>query len=337
MQDYIERVVESNNAILLDSIMKCQSVFEKHKRALISVSGGADSDDMLDLCWRVSNGMPIDVRYVWFDTGVEFQATKRHLDYLEQRYGIEILRYKARKSIPTCCKEYGQPFLSKFVSENMERLQRHGFQWEDEPFDVLIRRYPKCTTSLKWWTNGWTSNDKPGYFDIGRFSHLKEFIVENPPWFRISNKCCQWAKKLVAKHANKELGIDLECIGVRRAEGGIRGALTSCFTSHDDRADTYRPLLWWSDADKVAYEQMFGIRHSDCYTVWGFDRTGCVGCPYNKFFAKELAVAEQYEPGLARAARHVFKDSYEYTIMYRDYQREHGTRQMSLDLRHARV
>lgn len=40
MQDYIERVVESNNAILLDSIMKCQSVFEQHKHALVSVSGG---------------------------------------------------------------------------------------------------------------------------------------------------------------------------------------------------------------------------------------------------------------------------------------------------------
>lgn len=292
---------------------------------------------MLDMCLRVSSDMPIDLRFCWFNTGVEYRATEQHLDYLEQRYGIEILRYKPKKSIPTCCERYGQPFLAKFVSENIERLQRHGFRWEDEPYEVLLERYPKCKTSLKWWTNGWTNDDKPGYFDIGRFAWLKEFMIENPPWFPISNRCCAHTKKYVARRANKELGVDLECIGVRRAEGGIRGVLNSCFTSHEDKADTYRPLLWWSDADKAAYERMFDIHHSDCYTVWGFQRTGCVGCPFNKYAEGELDIAAQYEPGLAKAARHIFKDSYEYTRMYRDFQRSHKTGQMTLDLRHARM
>ena len=41
--------------------------------------------------------------------------TKEHLDYLEQKYGIKIKRLKPEKPIPTCVKQYGVPFLSKYV------------------------------------------------------------------------------------------------------------------------------------------------------------------------------------------------------------------------------
>ena len=36
----IEKVMASNNAIILDSFMKAQSVLSTHKRAVVSVSGG---------------------------------------------------------------------------------------------------------------------------------------------------------------------------------------------------------------------------------------------------------------------------------------------------------
>ena len=35
----------------------------------------------------------------------------------------------------------------------MQRLQRHNFQWEDEPFEVLYAKYPKCQSALQWWCN----------------------------------------------------------------------------------------------------------------------------------------------------------------------------------------
>ena len=81
---------------------------------------------MLDILSKVDTKHK--VIYVWFDTGIEYQATKNHLNYLEEKYGIHIQREKAIKSIPFSCKEYGQPFLSKHVSEQIDRLQRHGFQ-----------------------------------------------------------------------------------------------------------------------------------------------------------------------------------------------------------------
>lgn len=47
------------------------------------------------------------------------------------------------KSIPAAVREYGQPFLSKFVSETIGRLQRHGFNWENENYETLILKYTK--------------------------------------------------------------------------------------------------------------------------------------------------------------------------------------------------
>ena len=329
-------MIDTDNPIILDAFLKCSQVFEQHNHALVSISGGADSDCMLDLCERVRERSPIELTYVWFNTGVEYRATRRHLEYLEERYGIEIVRFKPEKSIPACTKEFGQPFLSKYVSLHMGRLQKHGFQWEDEPYEALLERYPRCVSSIKWWCDRWTRTSEPGYFDIGRHRLLKEFIVSNNPWFKVSNKCCDYTKKKVAAKANREYGADLELIGIRRSEGGARSTINQCFSRHDDKADTYRPLLWFSDADKADYERQFGIVHSDCYKKWGFRRTGCVGCPFNKKAESELETAGMYEPNLARAARTIFADSYKYTSMYRAYVAEHSTGQMRLDLRHAR-
>ena len=107
--DGIDLVMGSGNAIILDAFLKARSVLEQHEHALVSISGGADSDVMLDLIERTKVGTGCKTTYVWFNTGLEFQATKEHLRYLEERYGIEIVRFKAEKSIPASVREYGQP------------------------------------------------------------------------------------------------------------------------------------------------------------------------------------------------------------------------------------
>lgn len=44
---------------------------------------------------------------MWFDTGLEYEATKRHIKELELKYGIEIEPYKADVPIPISCNRYG--------------------------------------------------------------------------------------------------------------------------------------------------------------------------------------------------------------------------------------
>jgi len=65
--------------------------------------------------------------------------------------------------------------------------------------------------------------------------------------------------------------------------------------------DTYRPIFWLDNSDKAAYCKANGIVHSDCYSKWGFQRTGCTGCPYNPHYREDNAVVARYEPKMARA------------------------------------
>ena len=281
---------------------------------------------MLDLVERVREGTGCEVAYLFLDTGLEYAATKAHLDYLEGRYGIRIERRRAEKSIPTCVREFGQPFMSKFDSEMIEQLQKRGFAWEDEPYDVLSERYPRCDRALKWWTNGYTRFGRPGWYDIGRHRLLKEFMVQSPPTFKISNKCCDYAKKRMAKRVNAELGADVDMVGVRKAEEGVRmfnkAYNEACLTRGKDGVDHYRPIFWMSDRDKAQYVSLFGVRMSDCYTVWGFTRTGCVGCPFGSRSRGQLDVARRYEPGVVAAVERVFAESYEYRRRYEDFKRQ---------------
>ena len=308
-----------NNVTVLDAAIKMEDHLDRCGRILVPISGGSDSDIMLDLVERL--GYECEVIYVFYNTGLEYEATKRHIADLESRYGIAILERPAKVPIPVSCKKYGQPFLSKKVSDYIERLQRHNFCWTDEPFDVLYARYPRCRAALRWWCNCFGLDGGESRFNISRHKWLKEFMTANPPDFRISPKCCDGAKKSVGDGVISELSPELLMVGVRKAEGGARAtAYTSCFSPPSETMIAqFRPLFYWVNADKAAYEAHCGVCHSDCYTVYGLKRTGCACCPFGRDFEAELTVAERYEPKLYVAANNIFGDSYEYTRRYRAF------------------
>lgn len=312
------------NQIIGDNLIRAWSKINnsKYEKIVCSISGGSDSDVMLDICMKCDKDNKIE--YVWFDTGLEYQATKDHLKYLEEKYGINIKPFKAIKPIPTSCREYGQPFLSKQVSEFMSRLQKHNFKWEDKSFEELIEEYPKCKSALEWWCGSKGSSSK---FNIMQNKWLKEFIIENPPTFKISNICCKYAKKDVSHKLLSDFGYDLNVVGIRKAEGGARSAAyKSCFDengkSNSNTYDNYRPLFWYKNSDKDEYDKHYGILHSRCYTEYGLKRTGCAGCPYGRDFEQELEIIQKYESKLFVAVTHIFKDSYEYTRKYKEFCKE---------------
>lgn len=323
LMDVLEDCPE--NEVIADNMARAYAIInsDKYDKIVCSVSGGSDSDVMLDICHRVDKNNKVE--YVWFDTGLEYQATKDHLRFLENKYDIEIKPYKALKPIPICCKESGQPFISKNVSEMIYRLQLHNFQWEDESLDVLLKKYCKwnedkkdwigCKGALMWWCNA----NQSSRFCIKQNRYLKEFMIKNPPWFKISSKCCKYAKKDVIHKLLKDGNYDLNIFGVRKSEGGIRAtSYKNCF-DETDVCDNYRPLFWYLDKDKNEYIDHFGITNSKCYSKYGLKRTGCACCPYGRDFEFELKVAEKYEPKLYKAVTNIFGDSYEYTRKYREF------------------
>ena len=64
------------NVIIRDNVIKAWHKINssKYKKIVCTISGGSDSDIMLDLVWRCDINNKVD--YVWFDTGLEYQATK---------------------------------------------------------------------------------------------------------------------------------------------------------------------------------------------------------------------------------------------------------------------
>lgn len=307
---------EAKNLTLFDSFVKTAPKIETKERIVCFVSGGADSDMVVDIFAKLDTDGK--VRYVFFDTGIEYEATKKHLAYLESKYGIEIEKIKAVVPVPLGCRKYGVPFLSKYVSEMIERLQRHGFKWEDKPFEQLYEQYPKCKSALKWWCNKHEGGAK-SMLNIARARGLKEYIIAFPPKFRISGKCCKGAKKDNAKKCLADYKADLAVLGLRKSEGGVRSvAYKSCFTPAKDceEWDNYRPIFWYTDKDKQEYEEIFGVTHSDCYSKYGLKRTGCAGCPFGKSFETELEIIREHEPKLYGAVNKIFGESYEYTRNY---------------------
>ena len=309
MADLLDEAPE--NFTIQDALGKCLQQVRNHKKIQVAVSGGADSDTMTDLIIRCG-GKEKSV-FVFHNTGLEYEATKRQLRHLEEKYGIEIQVVPPIKPIPLCVREFGVPFWSKRVSEMIMRLQRHGFQWEDEPLEVLLGKYPRCRAALRWWCNDMEAKK----FNIEFVYGLKEFLMAFPPPMPISPKCCYYTKKLPAKKYAASGDFDMVCTGIRKAEGGDRAiSFSTCFSQEIAGPNKYRPLFWFNSNDKASYDAHYGVTHSDCYEVWGMKRTGCAGCPFGKDFEEEIALAEKYEPKFHKAMLNVFGASYDYTRRY---------------------
>lgn len=305
--------LQLENPFIVEVFAVFMRKYMEYDNIVVSISGGADSDILLDTCTKIDKDHKI--KYVFFNTGLEYEATKEHIKYLEDKYGVNIDEETPTVPIPLANRKYGQPFLSKQISENIDRLQRHNFQWEDEPFDELLKRYPKCKAALRWWCNEWGDGSR---FNINCRKGLKEFMIQNPPMFRISAKCCEYTKKKTAKAYCKSVECELNITGVRKSEGGARSTTyKSCFSLGKKHPwDDYRPIFWFTNDTKTEYKELSGVIHSRCYTEYGLKRTGCAGCPFGRDFEGELEVIKNYEPKLFNAVNKVFGNSYEYTRNY---------------------
>lgn len=318
-EDYISR---APTFAVYDGFCKTKSILDNHSRVMVSVSGGSDSDDMVDIVEHLKPNSWCEVAYVWFDTGIEMDATKRHLKYLHERYNIEIHKESGTKKVAAAVLSDGYPFVNKVVSEYIDRLQMHGFQWVDKPFDVLYKEYPHCKAALRWWCNSWKDEPhRPLQSEIASNRLLKEFMILNPPTFRISKRCCDLAKKSAGDLARKKFAADIQLVGLRKAEGGPRSTTYKSCMSDGKHGLQHFPQFWWSNEDKRAFEQTYGILHSDAYTIYGCWRTGCAGCPFGSRFESELEMLNTYERPLGIAVSHIFAPSYEYTRAYREFKK----------------
>lgn len=328
--------------------MAIESIIAKrlieHPRAICSYSGGSDSDILIDIVERVRRFFELPaVDYVFFNTGLEMEATKRHVKRTSEKYGVEIRTCRPDKNVVLAAREFGIPFVSKIMSAGLEGVQKKHIplsiadeyeQAEDKAAKraELRRRYPKCESTINFLC-GCNSAGEPRpniQLVIGSSKWMLDFIKENPIPFRVSNRCCDVCKKAAAHNAQK--GYDMVITGERRAEGGMRSvprkdSTTMCFSESSDGSYRLRPLYYVTDADKAWYKERYGIRYSDAYEIYGLTRTGCCGCPISSKAVDDLEKIRPFEPNLVKAAWNVFGESYKYRQRYNAYKAERMERE----------
>lgn len=308
----------------------------QHPKAICSYSGGADSDIMIDIIenTRTLFSLP-PVKYVFFNTGLEMQATKNHVKETAEKYGVVIEEVRPKIGIVQAARTYGIPFVSKIMSAGLSEWQKKGVplsiaeeydQSEDKAAKrmELKERYPKCETVINFLCCCNSAGEpRPDIqLVINSSRYMRDFIGEYPPDFKISAKCCDYCKKQIAHKVQKDY--EMIITGERRAEGGMRSvprkdSSSMCFTETGDGQFRLRPLFYVTDTDKDWYKERYNIKYSDAYEVYGLTRTGCCGCPISYKAVDDLEKIRPYEPNVVKAAWNIFGASYEYRAKYNTY------------------
>lgn len=311
----------------------------QHPNAICSYSGGADSDIMIDLIENARKIVPSlpEVKYVFFNTGLEMKATKDHVRATAEKYGVEIIEARPKVNIVQAVRKYGVPFVSKIMSGGLSEWQKKGIPLSiadeyDQAQDKhakrreLSERYPKCESLINFLCCcNREGEPRPNIqLVINSSKYMRDFIAEYPPDFQISAKCCDYCKKQVAHNIQKDF--EMIITGERRDEGGMRSVprkdnTALCFTETSSGQYRLRPLYYVSDKDKAWYKEAYNVRYSDAYEVYGLERTGCCGCPISYRAVDDLELIRPFEPNVVKAAWNVFGRSYEYRRRYNEYKR----------------
>lgn len=132
----------------------------EHPKAICSYSGGSDSDIMIHLIENTRQLFSLPpITYVFFNTGLEMQATKDHVKATAQRYNIAIVEVRPKINIVQATRKYGLPFVSKIMSAGLEGWQKKKIplsiakeyeQAEDKTAkrQELREQYPNCEQTI---------------------------------------------------------------------------------------------------------------------------------------------------------------------------------------------
>ena len=77
IDEALNKCADNNNYTIYTSMCKAQRILMRSYDAVCSISGGSDSDIVLDMIHKVDEDGK--VKYFWIDTGLEYSATLYNL------------------------------------------------------------------------------------------------------------------------------------------------------------------------------------------------------------------------------------------------------------------
>ena len=276
-----------DEARIMNTMAKMALHLQTHESVYVSVSGGSDSDIIVHMIATYFREYLPKIHFVFCNTGLEYAATKRHIEEIQGKYDITIDTIRG-ESVVTAVRKYGVPIISKAYSRIVNGVQRNAGESYIRSLNSTRAEGPL----------GLSKNQRA----------LAQYLIDND--IRVSDKCCDVSKKKPLHKYQRLIDADLLITGERQAEGGRRALVHKDCFEHGKNIDKYMPLFFWNDETKQWYKEHENIRYSDCYEIWGMKRTGCVGCPFNSRIGVDLDIIQEYEPNMYKACMNVFGESY---------------------------
>ena len=276
---------------------------ETDGKCYISFSGGKDSTILLALakqCAEMGTLPREGIKAVYINTGIELGVTVDFVKWCKDNWyqNIEIIRPDV--SFDWIVKNKGKPFLSKIKANSLGRWQR-GMRSEN-----LLRNFVGIGNS-KYYTRSTKIGDC--YFHMLH----PNFSIKS------TSVCCNYLKKKPGEKYAKENGIKGYAVGTRNAEGGARNYIAQlratrkkgiCTTIQPNGLIQKMPIIEWSEEEAEQFISRYNVPISRAYSEFGFDRTGCMACPFSKKLPHDLSYLFHHEPNRYKAIMHWLKDVY---------------------------
>ena len=277
--------------ILNDRIAKIQAINEQYdllNNSYIAFSGGKDSTI---LHYLIDIALPGNkIPRVYANTGLEYKYIRKFVEELQQ-HDDRIIIINQTQNIKQTLQKYGYPFKSKDHSQRVDEFNK-GI----------------CPNTTYGYVNGGlTKNGRPKKTCPKKL--LYQF--EEHGKYNISQQCCYKLKKNLMEQFSVSSGRNIIITGMRKGEGGSRLNI-NCISMKNGKLHKFHPLLIVDKKFEDEFIKNKKIKLCELfYEPYNFDRTGCVGCPYNKDLKKDLELLKKYLPNEYKKACLIWQPVYD--------------------------
>lgn len=327
-----------------DALSRIKDLYNKTAgKCCLSFSGGKDSTvvaELIIMAQKKYNLPPIP--FVFADTKVEYNAIYEFVDWFSKnKYPIEII--KPVKPFGRMLKEYGLPFASKIKSQFINTYQKNK-QYDyylNKNYNNLedkLTHIHKSTGELvsgnivkkinnKYYelrlellelvkqknikiNSNWVKSILNGkVISKERLANKYMHILHPEHEYKISSKCCDYLKKQPFYKYYLDNGILGYFTGIRIYEGGVRAIQYKTCTATKKIGNIKlwhkMPIYDWTDYNVNEFIETFNVNISNVYTLYGLERSGCIGCPFSQQLKQNLEALYMYEPKKYRAIQNM--------------------------------